>query len=94
MARATATPAARALDAFRIDGYTPFMDDPCCPNGLLTGAHGITQVLAAAFSDSGALSGIGQESELDTLNTKFIASALNGVGSLIAMAMFLQERDA
>lgn len=97
MARANATPAIQALDAFHIDGYTPFMDGPCSAEVLLTQAHGITKVLAAAFVDSGALEAkckAGEESELAMLNTGFIASALNGVGSLVALALFLQEQRA
>ena len=86
--------AAKALGAFEIDGYTPFMDDPITPSGLLTEAHGLTQLLAVAFVDSGRMLSKGGESDLNTLNPSFIASALNGVGSLIALALALREQEA
>ena len=85
--------AAQALGAFQIGAYRPFMDDPITSSGLLAEAHAITQVLAAAFVDSGRMSRKGGESDLDTLNPDFLASALNGIGSLVALAMALQEPD-
>lgn len=94
MARTEVTPAAAAMNAFKIDDYNPFMHDPCTATGLLTQAHGLSQVLAVAFADSQQAMGKGVESDLDSLNGNFIASALNGVSSLIAMALFLQEQQA
>ena len=93
MASGTSTSAAAALAAFQIDDYTPFMSDPSTATNLLTQAHGLSQVLAVAYADSQRSMGKGAESDLSSLNGNFIASALNGVGSLIAMAMFLQEQN-
>ena len=94
MARTEASPAAAAMDTFNIDDYNPFMHDPCTAKGLLTEAHGLSKVLAIAFADSQQAMGKGVESDLNSLNGNFIASALNGVGSLIAMALFLQEQNS
>uniref|UniRef100_UPI0035CCA9F7 hypothetical protein n=1 Tax=uncultured Sphingomonas sp. TaxID=158754 RepID=UPI0035CCA9F7 len=90
MARTTPTPAATALNSFRIDGYSPFTNDPSTVSDLLRQAHGMLMVFDNAFSNSGQP---GAE-DIGLLNADFIASAIGGIGHLIALAMFLQEQQS
>ncbi|MDO7843433.1 hypothetical protein [Sphingomonas immobilis] len=82
----------RILNRFTVDGYKPFMADVDAAQGLLTEAHGILKVLSTAWTDSSTLNRKGAGSDLSTLNEDFISSALDGVASLVAMSLFIQEQ--
>ncbi|MGY2732786.1 hypothetical protein [Sphingomonas sp. UYP23] len=88
------TPVQRSLNGFQIDGYNPFMTATGTTETLLTEAHGLLKVIGTAFNDSATAENRGIDAELPQLNKAFVSSALQGIGSLIALAMLMQEHKS
>ena len=79
-------------------GFTPFRNVDSDhvvdrANSFLSDASCILSVLAAAFSDSGALVIKGEGSTLGVRNGEIIAGAIDGVATLIDMAGYLLDAE-
>lgn len=83
------------LEKFQFDGYLPFYDRSTTPTCLMRQAHGLAKVLGQAFEDNQAAEGRGIDLGLTSLNGNFSAAAFDGIASLVALAMFIEQgRDA